>query len=159
MKRILAMTLVVLMIASLLPMSALAAAFDASVSGDYFTVISENKYALAPGATETELVLNNAAGDDRKVVHYFEVDTKNENIEVLPGYYGIDKLSAVLFDADIGHFVGIQRAFEICAIISAEDDYSGIIDTVICQRAGNVDSLAACVTALDVSEVFVMKFK
>ena len=66
--------------------------FDTSISENYFTVISEDKYALAPGATETELVLNNADGNDRKVVHYFEVDAKNENIQVLPGYYRIDKL-------------------------------------------------------------------
>jgi len=92
MKRILAMALALLMIISILPMSVFASEFDASVTGDYFTVISEDRYALAPGATETELVLNNAEGNDRKVVHYFEVDTKNENIEVLPGYYGIDKL-------------------------------------------------------------------
>ncbi len=92
MKKILALTLTVLMFASILPLSALASEFDTSVSGDYFTVISEETYALAPGATETEMVLNNSEGSDRKVVHYFEVDTKNENIEVLPGYYGIDKL-------------------------------------------------------------------
>ena len=92
MKKFLAMALALLMIVSILPMSVFASEFDASVTGDYFTVISEDRYALAPGATETELVLNNTEGSDRKVVHYFEVDTKNENIEVLPGYYGIDKL-------------------------------------------------------------------
>ncbi len=92
MKRFLAMALVVLMVTSILPMSVIASEFDVSATGDYFTVISEDRYALAPGATETELVLNNVEGNDRKVVHYFEVDTKNENIEVLPGYYGIDKL-------------------------------------------------------------------
>jgi len=92
MKRFLALTLAVLMFASILPMSVFASEFDVSATGDYFIVISEDRYALAPGATETELVLNNADGSDRKVVHYFEVDAKNENIEVLPGYYGIDKL-------------------------------------------------------------------
>ncbi len=92
MKKFLAMALALLMILSVLPMSVFAANFDAAVTGDYFTVISEEKYTLAPGATETELVLNNAEGSDRKVVHYFEVDTKNENIEVMPGYYRIDKL-------------------------------------------------------------------
>ena len=92
MKKFLALTLVVLMMFSLVPMSAFASDFDATVSDNYFTVISENRYALAPGATETELVLNNADGSDRKVVHYFEVDTKNEDIAVLPGYYGIDNL-------------------------------------------------------------------
>ena len=92
MKKVFSMVLAILMIVSILPMSAFASDFDASVSGNYFTVISEEEYALAPGATEIDLVLNNAEGNDRKVVHYFEVDTKNENIEVLPGYYGIDKL-------------------------------------------------------------------
>ena len=92
MKRFIATALALLVMVSILPMSVIASEFDASATGDYFTVISEDRYALAPGATETELVLNNAEGSDRKVVHYFEVDTKNENIEVLPGYYGIDKL-------------------------------------------------------------------
>ncbi len=66
--------------------------YDTSVSNDYFTVISEDVYNLAPGAIEGEIILNNTEGNDRKVVHFFEVDTKNENIDVLPGYYGIDKL-------------------------------------------------------------------
>jgi len=92
MKRFIAMTLAILMTLSMLPMSVFASEFDASVTGDYFKVISKDEYALAPGATETEMVLNNAEGSDRKVVHIFEVDTKNENIEVLPGYYRIDKL-------------------------------------------------------------------
>ncbi|MBO5270842.1 MAG: phosphodiester glycosidase family protein, partial [Clostridia bacterium] len=92
MKKILALLLSVLMLVGVMPMSVFAAEFDTSISQDYFTVISEDKYNLAPGATETELILNNADGNDRKVVHYFEVDPKNENIEVLPGYYGIDKL-------------------------------------------------------------------
>ena len=92
MKKILAIALAVLMIVSVMPFAVLASEFDTSVSDDYFKVISEDKYALAPGASETELIINNAEGTDRKVVHYFEVDTKNENIDVLPGYYGIDKL-------------------------------------------------------------------
>ncbi len=89
MKKFIAMTLVVLMLLSALPMSVFAVSMG---TDDYYTVISDNKYKLAPGATETELVVNNKTGDDRKVVHYFEVDTKNPDIEVLPGYYGIDKL-------------------------------------------------------------------
>ncbi|MBQ7965947.1 MAG: phosphodiester glycosidase family protein [Ruminococcus sp.] len=92
MKKFLAITLAVLMLVSVLPMSAFAASFDTSVSNDYFSVISKKEYNLAPGATETELVLNSAAGDDRKVAHIFEVDTKNDQIQVLPGYYGIENL-------------------------------------------------------------------
>ncbi|MBR2715059.1 MAG: phosphodiester glycosidase family protein [Ruminococcus sp.] len=92
MRKILALTLALLMLVSVVPMSVFAASFDVSVSDNYFNVISKNEYNLAPGATETELVLNNAAGNDRKVAHIFEVDTKNESIEVLPGYYGIENL-------------------------------------------------------------------
>lgn len=82
----------VVLVIGMMPVMALAASFDTAATGDYFSVISENKYNLCSGATEVELILNNADGNDRKVVHYFEVDTKNPNIEVLPGYYGIDKL-------------------------------------------------------------------
>ena len=89
MKKFMSLTLVVLLALSVLPMSVFAASMG---TDDYYTVISETEYKLAPGASETELVVNNKTGDDRKVVHYFEVDTKNPDIEVLPGYYGIDKL-------------------------------------------------------------------
>ena len=90
--RVVAAIVAVVLVIGVMPVMALAANFDTAVTGDYFSVISENKYNLCSGATEVELILNNADGNDRKVVHYFEVDTKNENIEVLPGYYGIDKL-------------------------------------------------------------------
>ena len=67
--------------------------YDTSVSNEYFKVISAETYDLAPGAVEHEIVLNNGDGNDRKVAHVFEVDTKNEDLEVMPGYYGIDKLN------------------------------------------------------------------
>ena len=66
--------------------------YDTSVSSGYFNVISSDTYNLAPGAIEKEIILNNADGSDRKVVHVFEVDAANESIEVVPGYYQIDKL-------------------------------------------------------------------
>ena len=68
--------------------------YNTSVSSDYFKVISEKEYDLAPGATEIELVLNNASGSDRKVTHVIEVDPNETTIQVLPGYYQIDKLDA-----------------------------------------------------------------
>ncbi len=92
MRRLISLALALLMVISIVPMSVSAASFDTSVSADYFKVISKDEYKLAPGATETELVLNNAAGDDRKIAHIFEVDTKNDQIQVLPGYYGIENL-------------------------------------------------------------------
>ena len=105
-RRVLAMVLCICMALSVVPMTALAAEtnsgiaaqaatplYDTSVSKEYFKVISADTYALAPGAVEHEMVLNNGDGNDRKVVHIFEVDTKNEDLEVMPGYYGIDKLN------------------------------------------------------------------
>ena len=94
----LSLLLAVLMIIGLLPMNILTAQaaatdFDTSVSDGYYNVISSDTYNLAPGAVEKEIILNNASGTDRKVVHVFEVDATNESIEVLPGYYGIDKLN------------------------------------------------------------------
>ncbi len=84
--------LCVMMVVSVLPMSAFAASFDTTVTGDYYSVISKHEYTLAPGASETEIVLNNSAGTRRQIAHVMEVDTKNPTIQVLPGYYGIDKL-------------------------------------------------------------------
>ena len=66
--------------------------YNPAVSGDYFQIISSNTYDMAPSAQEHELILNNAEGNDRKIVHVFEVDAKNEDREVMPGYYAIDKL-------------------------------------------------------------------
>ena len=85
MKRFLALVLTMLMIVSIIPMSAMAATVDFDLSkssDDYYSVVEKNDYVLAPGATETELVLNNAKGDHRNVVHAVEVDLKNENISL-----------------------------------------------------------------------------
>ena len=93
--RLLAMFLAVFMVIGCLPFNALAAEnelYDTSVSNEYFKVLSANTYDLAPGAKEHEIILNNADGSERKVVHVFEVDTKNEDLEVMPGYWAIDKL-------------------------------------------------------------------
>lgn len=105
-RRVLVMVLCICMALSVVPMTALAAEttggiaaqaatplYDTSVSDEYFKVISADTYTLAPGAVEHEIVLNNGDGNDRKVAHIFEVDTKNEDLEVMPGYYGIDKLN------------------------------------------------------------------
>ncbi len=91
-KVVVSLLLSVLMVVSVFPMSAFAATFDTTVTGDYYSVISKHEYTLAPGASETEIVLNNAAGTRRQIAHVIEVDTKNPTIQVLPGYYGIDKL-------------------------------------------------------------------
>ena len=92
-KKILFSVVAIILCIGMLPFSSLAAIdFDLSASNDYFTVISNKEYTLAPGVSESEIVVNNKEGSDRKVVHVFEVDSKNPTVKVLPGYYGIDKL-------------------------------------------------------------------
>ena len=90
--RVVSAVLCAMMIATMLPMTAFAASFDTVVTDDYYSIISKHEYTLAPGAKETELVLNNSAGSRRQIAHVMEIDTKNPTIQVLPGYYGIDKL-------------------------------------------------------------------
>lgn len=100
--RVIALLLCLCLVVGLVPVAALAdevaalaanGLYDTAVSSDYFNVISAETFSLAPGAVEHEIVLNNAEGNDRKVAHIFEVDTNNEDLEVMPGYYGIDKLN------------------------------------------------------------------
>lgn len=89
---VVSLLLCVMMVVSVLPMSAFAASFDTAVTDDYYSVISKHEYTLAPGATETEMILNNSDSSRRQIAHVMEIDTKNPTIQVLPGYYGIDKL-------------------------------------------------------------------
>ena len=58
----------------------------------YYNVISKKDYVLVPGAAvESEIVLNNAAGNRRQVIHVIEVDPSNPDVSIVPGYYQIDK--------------------------------------------------------------------
>ena len=103
--RSLAMLLAVVMIVGLLPMNAFATedagsavAADAGDFGapkivytpredDYYNVISKTDYVLAPGVTESEIVLNNDAGSHRQVAHVVEVDIHNPYTKVIPSTY------------------------------------------------------------------------
>ena len=59
----------------------------------YYNVISKKDYVLVPGAAvESEIVLNNAAGNRRQVIHVIEVDPSNPDVSIVPGYNQIDKL-------------------------------------------------------------------
>ncbi len=94
-KQVLAALLAVVLVIGMAPAafaSTAAVDYDTSVSNGYYNLLSVNKYNLAPGAIEKEMILNNADGTRRQIVHVFEVDAKNPNIEVIPGYYQIDKL-------------------------------------------------------------------
>ena len=90
--RVIAAFLFVMMfVTSVAPVAAGAMGFDETVTGDYYTVISQNDYVLCDGATESEIIVNNDNGTRRQVLHIMEIDPNNPNVEVLPSYYQIDK--------------------------------------------------------------------
>ena len=103
--RLAALLLVAAMTISLLPATALAAianweennvVFEGTSFGTngYYNVISKKDYVLVPGAAvESEIVLNNATGTRRQVLHVIEVDPSNPDVSIVPGYYQIDQLA------------------------------------------------------------------
>ena len=90
--KVLAMLLVAFMFVGTLPVSVFAATiYDTSNGGsEYYNVISERSWDLAPGITETELVLNNDDGTRRQVVHTALVDLNNPYTKVIAGYKNMD---------------------------------------------------------------------
>jgi len=101
--RVVSMLLSVVMILSVISVSAFAAipnwedtnvVYDGKTFGTngYYNVISKKDYVLVPGAAvESEIVLNNAAGTRRQVIHVIEVDPSNPDVSIVPGYNQIDK--------------------------------------------------------------------
>ena len=101
--RVVAFVIALVMMLSLLPMNAFASipnwaennvVFDGTSFGTngYYNVISKKDYVLVPGAAvESEIVLNNANGTRRQVLHVIEVDPSNPDVSIVPGYYQIDK--------------------------------------------------------------------
>ena len=90
MSKILAMILAVIMLASMVPVHALASYYDDANGGsDYYKVISEKKWDIAPGVEEFEQVLNNDGGTRRQVVHTAVVDVNNPFVKVIPGTKGM----------------------------------------------------------------------
>ena len=92
--KILAMLLVVVMFVSTLPMNLFAATavggYDDNNGGsDYYNVISEKEWDIAPGVKETELVLNNDEGTRRQVLHTAVIDVNNPYVKVIPGTKGM----------------------------------------------------------------------
>ena len=104
-KRVIAAVITVLMIVCVFPMTAFASipdweennvVFEGTSFGTngYYNVISKKDYVLVPGAAvESEIVLNNAAGNRRQVIHVIEVDPSNPDVSIVPGYHQIDKLA------------------------------------------------------------------
>ncbi len=101
--RVVTIVLCAVMLVGLFPVSAFATienwastnvVYDGKTFGTngYYNVISKKDYVLVPGAAvESEIVLNNAAGNRRQVIHVIEVDPTNPDVSIVPGYYQIDK--------------------------------------------------------------------
>ena len=101
--RVVAFVIALVMMVSLMPMATFASipnweennvVFDGTSFGTngYYNVISKKDYVLVPGAAvESEIVLNNADGTRRQVLHVIEVDPSNPDVSIVPGYYQIDK--------------------------------------------------------------------
>ncbi len=88
--KLLAMTLAVMMLLSVLPMSALALSVDYTErEDDYYKLITQKDYDLAPGIVESEIVLDNSSGSHRQVAHVVEVDLSNPYAKVIPSYKGM----------------------------------------------------------------------
>ena len=89
--KIVAMLLAIVMLVGVLPLNVRAASiYDVSNGGsEYYNVISEKKWDIAPGVQETEIVLNNDDGTRRQVLHTATVDLNNPFTKVIPGYKGM----------------------------------------------------------------------
>lgn len=103
--RVIAMFVAFVLAVSVMPLSVFASipnweennvVYDGQTLGTngYYNVISKKDYVLVPGAAvESEMVLNNAAGTRRQVLHIIEVDPSNPDVSIVPGYSNLDKIA------------------------------------------------------------------
>lgn len=84
--RSLALLLCFFLIASAISLPAFAVEIDGNKL-NYYQVISKQDWELAPGITESEIVMNTAAGNKRQVSHVVEIDIHNPNTKVIPSTY------------------------------------------------------------------------
>ncbi len=94
MKKILALTLVLLLVFSAFPIVSLAEVeFDLSKDPEcsYYNLIEKTDYKLAPGAVESEIVINDKTGENRNVVRVMEINTQSPNISLVPCYKNISE--------------------------------------------------------------------
>ncbi len=56
---------------------------------DYYNLISKRDWDIAPGITESEIVLNNDDGSQRQVLFVMEADLNNEYVKVINSYTGM----------------------------------------------------------------------
>ncbi len=100
-----------------------AAAIDyAEEDDDFYKVISKKNWELAPGVLESEIVINNDAGDRRQVMHVVEVDIHNEYTKVIPsskgmiptaGQYGVQTMDKQAEYAEANGYGNVVAAMNI----------------------------------------------
>ena len=90
-KKIVALSLVFMMLSGILPMNVLAASieYNDNSGSNYYQVVSKKDWEIAPGISETEIVLNNKEGTRRQVVHTATMDLNNPYVKVIPGTKGM----------------------------------------------------------------------
>lgn len=92
MRKSLKVALALLLVLCMTPLGAFAALVDFDEDANscgFYRIISKNDYKLAPGAVESEIIVNDESGANRNVIHVIEVDLKDPNISVMPTYKGI----------------------------------------------------------------------
>ena len=119
----LAMILAVVMVFGMLPLTGFAATVDyTEEADDYYKMISQKEWELAPGIVESEIVLNNDAGDRRQVMHVVEVDIHNEYTKVIPsskgmiptpGKYGVETMDKQAAYAEANGYGNVVAAMNI----------------------------------------------
>ncbi len=90
-KRFLSLLLCVMMVLSLMPITAFAEetsgkiTFDGSDDG-YNILMSKKDYAIAPGVTESNLILNDSTGQNQNKAYVFQVDSGAETAYTMASY-------------------------------------------------------------------------
>ena len=122
-KRVVSFVLVALMLVGIVPMQLFAkVSYTDSTTDDYYNLISKDDYDLAPGITESEIVLNNDAGTHRQVAHVVEVDIDNPYTKVIPsskgmvptaGNYGVEIMSKQAAYAEANGYGNVVAAMNI----------------------------------------------
>ena len=84
---------IVMSIVAMMPFAAFAAndyTLNSTTSTDgYYNLISKKDWDIAPGITESEIVLNNDAGTRRQVLFVMEADMNNEYVKATYSYTGM----------------------------------------------------------------------
>jgi len=75
------------MLIGMVPVYAFASIDYDEGADDYYKLISQKNWELAPGIVESEIVIDNEAGTRRQVMHVVEVDIYNPYTKVIPSSY------------------------------------------------------------------------